>query len=103
MTIAEMTSVMMGLSVLMMEASMAVVLVMAKRKESCVRKRPRKEATATFQRSLRSTCPRGSVNRDQIQNSAAAPKERRQNRAIGVMFPSRAMFLQLMMLNPKIA
>ena len=32
-----------------------------------------------------------------------APKERRQKSAIGVIFPSMAMLLQLMMLNPKMA
>ena len=103
MTMADMMSVMMGLSVLMMDASMAVHLVMANRKESWVMNRPRKEATATFQRSFFSIWSCGAVNRDQIQNSAVAPNERRQKRAIGVMFPSTAMFLQLMMLNPKMA
>jgi hypothetical protein len=43
------------------------------------------------------------VNSDQIQNSAVAPKERRQKSAIGVIFPSMAMFLQQMILNPKMA
>lgn len=103
MTMAEMMSVMMGLSVLMIDASMAVHLVMAKRKESCVIKRPRNEAMATFQRSFFSTCPFGAVNSDQIQNSAVAPNERKQNSAIGVMLSSMAMFLQLMILKPKMA
>lgn len=52
MTMADMMSVMMGLSVLMMDASMAVHLVMANRNESCVMKSPRKEAMATFQISV---------------------------------------------------
>ena len=103
MTMAEMMSVIMGLSVLIMDASMAVHFVMANRKDSCVIKSPRKEATATFQISFLSMWPRGSVNSDQSQNSAVAPNERRQNSAIGVMLPSMAMFLQLMMLKPKMA
>ena len=102
-TMAEMMSVMMGLSVLRMEASMAVAFVMAKRKDSWVMKSPRKEARATFQMSARAICSLGAVNSDQIQNSAVAPKARRQKSAIGVMCPSRAMFLQQMILNPKMA
>lgn len=103
MTMAEMMSVMMGLSVLMMDASIAVHLVMAKRNDSCVMNRPRKEAMATFQMSFFSMWSCDAVKSDQIQNSAVAPNERKQNSAIGVMLPSMAMFLQLMILKPKIA
>ena len=97
-----MTSVMMGLSVHMMDASMAVVLVMANRNDSCVMNSPRNEARATFQASFFSICSRGAVNIDQIQNKTVAPNERRQNSAIGVIFPSSAIFLQLIILKPKI-
>ena len=103
MTRADMTSVMMGLSVLMMDASMAVVFVMANRKESWVMKRPRNEAMTTFQTSSLWMCSCGAVNRDHSQKRAVAPKERRQKSAMGVTFPSSAMLLQLMMLNPKMA
>ncbi len=82
---------------------MAVAFVMAKRNDSCVMKSPRKDARATFQRSPFAICSFGAVKSDQIQNSAVAPKERRQNSAMGVMFPSMAMFLQQMILNPKMA
>ena len=102
MTMADMTSVMIGLIVHMMDASMAVVLVMAKRKDSCVMNSPRKDATATFQTSFFSICSRGAVNIDQIQNKTVAPKDRRQKSAIGVIFPSSAIFLQLIILKPKI-
>ena len=98
-----MTSVMMGLSVLMMEASMAVVFVMANRKESWVMKRPRNEAMTTFHTSSLWMCSCWAVNRDHSQKRAVAPKERRQKSAMGVTFPSSAMLLQLMMLNPKMA
>lgn len=87
----------------MIDASMAVVFVMAKRKESCVINSPRKDAATTFQMSPFSMCSPGAVNSDQSQNSAVAPNDLRQNRAIGVMFPSIAIFLQLMMLNPNMA
>ena len=103
MTMADMMSVMMGLSVLIMDASMAVHLVMANRNDSCVIKRPRNEAMATFQMSFFSIWSCGAEKSDQIQNSAVAPNERKQNSAIGVMLPSMAMFLQLMILNPKMA
>ena len=45
MAIAAMTIVMTGLRTLMMEASIAVVMVIALRKENWVRNMPRKEAT----------------------------------------------------------
>ena len=102
-TMADMMSVIIGLRVLMMDASMAVHLVIAKRNDNCVINRPRNEAMTTFQMSFLSICSCGAVNSDQIQNSIVAPNERRQNNAIGVIFPSMAMLLQLIMLNPKMA
>lgn len=103
MTIADIIRVMIGLSVLIMEASMAVVFVMANRKETWVRNSPRNDARAIFQKSpfsIRSFLP---VTADHSQNSAVAPKDRRQNNAIGVILPSMEMFLQLIMLNPNMA
>ena len=103
MTIADMINVIMGLIVFIIDASMAVVWVIAKRNESCVMNRPRNEAIITFQMSFLSICSRGAVKRDQIQNNAVAPNDRKQNNAIGVIFPSMAILLQLMRLKPKMA
>ena len=66
-------------------------------------KSPRKDAMATFHISAFAICSFGAVKSDQIQNSAVAPNERRQKSAIGVIFPSMAMFLQQIILNPKMA
>ena len=86
-----------------MEASIAVVWVMAKRNESWVMNSPRNEARTIFQTSALSIFSCGAENRDHSQNSSVAPNDLRQNRAMGVMLPSSAMFLQHIILNPKMA
>ena len=102
-TMADIISVIIGLSVLIMEASIAVVLVMANKKDNCVMKSPRKEAITTFQISFLSNCSCCPLNKDHNQKRIAAPNDLRQNKAIGVVLPSIAMFLQQIMLKPIIA
>ena len=90
-TIAEIISVIIGLKELRIDVSMAVVFVIAIKKDIWVINRPRKDAMATFHKSFRATWSCGAVNNDHNQNKSVAPNERRQNKAIGVILPSLAM------------
>lgn len=90
----------MGVQVFVMLVSMEVVMVMAFKKLSCVRKRPNMEAMKIFGRSFFSTFSLG-MKSDNSQNKAVAPIARRQNRSMGVSTCALEMFLQQTMLNPK--
>ena len=99
-TTAATTMVRMGVQVLAMLKSMEVVIVTAFRKLIWVRKRPSIEATNILGRSFVSTFSLG-MKSDTSQNKTVAPVARRQYKSIGLNTPAFEMFLQQMMLNPK--
>lgn len=100
---AEIINAIIGLKVLIMDASMAVVSVIANKKESWVINSPRNDASAIFQKSFFSIFSFGAQKSEHSQNRAVAPNDLRQNKAMGVMFPSMAIFLQLIILKPNMA
>ena len=85
MKIAEIIRAIIGLKVLIIDASIAVVSVIAKRNDSCVINSPRKDARAILRISPFSIFSFGAVKSDHIQKRAVAPKDLRQNNAIGVI------------------
>lgn len=99
-TMAATIMVKMGVQVLAMLKSMEVVIVTAFKKLTCVRKSPKKEAMAICHKSFNGTFSLG-MKSDNSQNKAVAPVARRQNRSMGVSTCALEMFLQQMMLNPK--
>jgi hypothetical protein len=100
-TMAATIMVRMGVQVLAMLKSMEVVIVTAFRKLICVRKRPSIDATKICAMSFNGTFSLG-INSDNNQNKAVAPVALQQNKSIGVSTCALEMFLQQMILNPKI-
>lgn len=86
----------------MMEQSMGVMSAIAIRKVICVRKKPKTEAAKIFGKSRLSTCSAG-MKRERIQKRDPAPKERRQNRAMGEIKSLLVISLHITMFRPKIA
>ncbi len=98
--IAATNIVMIGLVVLMIDASIDVVMVIALRNAIWVIKRPSIEAIKVRYRSLPLIFSFG-TKIDAIQNRSVAPIALKQKRAIGDTTPESAIFLQNMIFKPK--